>query len=389
MQFNNIAPLALLLAAASMVAAAPTPRTSTSTYEADMSYAPYHSAADTDAYADANELYQSELVEPEQEQFLEEGNEVPEEEEDHYYESAAAAAAPYVAARKPSFGAKTMKVARTVAQGTEDFSKGIVDSLKQTAVGTTKAVMHPVDSAKSMAHAAGHLSETGRNIVEQVKEDFRANPSRASGHIVGNVLQATVPVYAAYPKVYNGVNAAARKVTGMFPSVPARITTHPEKFATEAEAKAAAAWAKLEDSRLPADPHVTTVDSMLKEHKEAELLRQQAIKYRKHAGSKLGAAHGKLVDAYGATKAGISNTGNYINEVLRNAKLQKYVSEPASKYIGRPVKTGWKAIGPHGQAGVMLGAGTTLHRNGVQVASDVDDDMVYEDSPYYAAEETY
>ncbi|MFA7468486.1 MAG: RHS repeat-associated core domain-containing protein, partial [Desulfotomaculaceae bacterium] len=94
------------------------------------------------------------------------------------------------------------------------LGQGVVESFKNTAAGLWNLVRHPVESAKAIGNAIAHPVETGQRIVEGVRQDFRDDPAVASGKVLGDAIQAALPV---------GLIGKSSKVTNSVPSKLARV----------------------------------------------------------------------------------------------------------------------------------------------------------------------
>ena len=79
-------------------------------------------------------------------------------------------------------------------QATQDgkLGKGLVQSGKETATGFFNMVAHPINTLKGIGNAIMHPIETVEKIVEGVKSEFKADPTIASGKLLGDVLQVAL-----------------------------------------------------------------------------------------------------------------------------------------------------------------------------------------------------
>jgi len=72
------------------------------------------------------------------------------------------------------------------------LGQGLVQSAKETVTGLANAVAHPINTLKGIGNAILHPIETVQNVIEGVKNDFKADPTIASGKILGDVLQVAI-----------------------------------------------------------------------------------------------------------------------------------------------------------------------------------------------------
>ncbi|MBN8861713.1 MAG: RHS repeat-associated core domain-containing protein, partial [Sphingobacteriales bacterium] len=72
------------------------------------------------------------------------------------------------------------------------LGQGLVQSAKETVTGLANAVAHPINTLKGIGNAILHPIDTVQNVIEGVKNDFKADPTIASGKILGDVLQVAI-----------------------------------------------------------------------------------------------------------------------------------------------------------------------------------------------------
>jgi RHS repeat-associated protein len=79
-----------------------------------------------------------------------------------------------------------------VASG--EMGRGIVDSFVGTATGLWNVVTSPVETAKGLYNAFTSPIETGKSIYVNTVNEFKTNPERSAGKVVGGGLQIVIGI---------------------------------------------------------------------------------------------------------------------------------------------------------------------------------------------------